>query len=73
MTKSGRIRFSVDENRRIVTVSLEGAIEGTAFIDQLTAGIKSLSQPWEYDYIDDMRQYEGVTPSVRLRCHAHFR
>lgn len=61
MTESGRIHFSVDEARRIVIVSLRGAIEGQAFIDQLTAGIKNLSRPWDYDYIDDMRQYEGVT------------
>ena len=61
MTVSGRISFSVDEDRRIVIVGLHGVIEGQAFIDQLTAGLKALSRPWAYDYIDDMRQYEGVT------------
>ena len=30
-------------------------------MDQLTAGLKVLPRPWEYDYIDDMREYEGVT------------
>ncbi len=70
MTVSGRINFSVDEARRIVIVSLQGAIEGPAFTDQLIAGIKNLPQPLGYDYIDDMRQYEGVTLFKDLEAFA---
>jgi hypothetical protein len=49
------------EGKGIVVVRLHGAVEGKAFLDQLEAGLRSTPEPWRYDYVTDMRRYEGIT------------
>jgi hypothetical protein len=59
--KTGRIRFALDETQGILVVRLHGAIEGKAFLDQLEAGLRATPEPWRYDYVTDMRRYDGMT------------
>ena len=44
-----------------MVVRLPGTIEGKAFLDQLEVGLRATPEPWRYDYVTDMRRYEGMT------------
>jgi hypothetical protein len=68
----GRISFQVDEAQRIAWLRYYGDLQGDALLNEIKAGVEGVDAPWTYDFVIDMRRFEGVTMLNDLTSFAAY-
>jgi hypothetical protein len=72
MSVQGRVSLRVDEGQKIAWLRYYGDLHGDALLNEIKAGVEAVEAPWTYDFVIDMRRFEGVTMLSDLTSFAAY-